>query len=134
MSYDPDPARKRRRTYRPKVRYRTRYIRAPRRSRRLKKIPLLSTIGLLASPFVTESGWTPPAVSIIRGVKGEYDWNSVGCDVMRGYLGYDPRTGFAVPFSTLTIFLGFIGHKIASWLGVNRAMARAPSPLNKLQL
>jgi hypothetical protein len=134
MSYDPDPARKRRRTYRPKVRYRTRYVRAPRRGRRLKKIPLLSTIGLIASPFVAEPGWTPPAMSVYNAIKGQWGWDTAGADVMRQYLGYDPRHGFAVPYSTMTILLGFIGHKLASWFGVNRAMARAPSPLNKLQL
>jgi hypothetical protein len=134
-SYDPDPGRRRKRRCMPRVRYRTRYLRLPRRKKG-RKISLLSTLGLIASPFIFEKGYTAPAISVMNAIKDpNWGWSNVAADTLRAYVGYDPRFGhITFPRSTGVIVLGFVAHKIASWLGVNRMLGRAPSPLNKISL
>jgi hypothetical protein len=64
-----------------------------------------------------------------------WGWNNAMGDVMRNYIGYDPRWGhITFPRSTGVILLGLIAHKVASWLGVNKMLGRAPRPLNKINL
>jgi len=103
-----------------------------RRSRRTKKIPLLPIIGTFAPFAMPSGGYGVPYKQIMRG-----DFENAAKGLLKLYTGFDVENGtwnIMDAKGLASVLVGAVGHKIASWLGVNRVFGRMPSPLNKLSL
>ena len=104
------------------------------RKKRSFTIPLTIVAPIVAIPMVpSRSGWASPLNDAKAG-----RWTSVGAHLVNGFQPFfeiDNPVTFAGKFSLhiprylAMIVGGVISHKIASFLGVNRALGRAGVPV-----
>lgn len=105
-----------------------------RRRRTPRTIPVLKLVSL-APPIIRAVEWIkdPLAAGDFQGVayNGAYS-------LLKDFAGYDLNenrfTGGNMLSTYGTIAAAYVGSKIATMLGVNRVLARLPSPLNKVRL
>jgi len=104
----------------------------PKKSRRRRSftIPLAAVSGAAAGIFIAPPGGTPPFKAAMQG-----NFNLALNDLIRNY------TGLNVGHGTWNIMdakglhaaiIGYLVHKIASILGVNRALGRARVPILRI--
>lgn len=96
-------------------------------------VPLTIVAPIIAIPLVpSRDGWASPMEDAKNG-----DWKAVGAHLVNGFQPFisiiNPRYGYTkfelhVPRYLAMILGGVIAHKIASKLGVNRALGRARIP------
>jgi len=103
-----------------------------RKSRRRRKttIPIAAVSGAIAGLFVAPPGGTAPVKAAMDG-NFELAFN----DLIRNYTGYNIGHGYFNIFEAKGLhaaIIGYIAHKIASILGINRALGRAKIPLIRI--
>lgn len=85
-------------------------------------------------PIAVVAGFIPGVWRVTSKMGAGF--NTMANEAGRVYLGYDSWTGQfnfgAMKFGTLPIILGIVLHKVASRLGVNRALASAGVPIIRI--
>lgn len=116
------------------MRRRRRYTR--KRSRRKRTIAVLPIVGAGAGFFIpaaTAGGGHSPITALT--VARDPNWAVEA--LIENYTGYNVHTGnwdISNAKGLIPAVVGAVAHKVLNMLGVNRAFANLPSPLNKLRL
>lgn len=86
-------------------------------------------------PVAVIAGFLPGVSSALTALQ-TYGFNGLSVQVSRDYLGYDPQSKGWYPRlmwgGTAPLAIGLIVHKVASMLGVNRALGRAGIPFIRI--
>jgi hypothetical protein len=86
-------------------------------------------------PLAVIAGMVPLTLNVYNGAKNG-GINGAGFELVRGLTGYNWQAG-KMEFNALVrgvgpILLGFLAHKVAGRLGVNRALAQAGVPFVRI--
>ena len=107
---------------------------AKKKSRRIRSftIPLAPVIGISAGLFTPAKGHSSgPINQLMAG-----NWEDAFRQLAKNYTGVDISTGKwdfeALQRGLLPLIIGIATHKLASYLGVNRALGRARVPLIRI--
>ena len=102
------------------------------RKRRSLTIPLAPVIGVSAGLFAPAKGHTEGPVAMI--MKGNFE--DAFWQLTKNYTGLDYKTGNwdleNLKRGLLPLIIGIATHKVASYLGINRALGRARVPLIRI--
>lgn len=86
-------------------------------------------------PLAVVAGFVPLGLNVINGAKTG-GINGAGFELVRGTTGYNWQAGRmewpALYRGMGPILLGFLAHKVASRMGVNRALAKAKVPFLRI--
>jgi hypothetical protein len=101
--------------------------------RRAPKKFSIAIIGGIAAGVAGKNYYGKSAIESIE----QHDFASLPHILVGNYTGFDTNTGAWEPQRATGlqgIIIGALVHKGMSMLGVNRAMAKMPSPLNKISI
>lgn len=112
---------------------RRRYTRKRRRRKRtITVLPIVGGVAGVFIPPVTAGGGISPFDNLKTG---QFNWAFEG--IVENYTGFNIFTGdwnIANAKGLVAAVVGVAAHKVLNMLGLNRAFANLPSPLNKLRL
>lgn len=101
--------------------------------RRAPKKFSIAVIGGMAAGIAGRNYYGKSAIEAVQ----QHDFASLPHILVGNYTGFDTNTGAFEPQRATGlqgIIIGALVHKGMSMLGVNRAMAKMPSPLNKISI
>jgi len=86
-------------------------------------------------PLAIVAGFAPPMLSIIDQAR-VFGLKGAGVEASKIFTGWNPETGRWEPgwlkWGAGPIVIGFLAHKLASMIGINRALARMKIPLIRI--
>jgi len=109
----------------------SRMAKKKRSYRRKTTIPMAAVGGALAGVFMPPAGWSHSAFQLL--MEGKFE--DAAKNLIANYTGFNPYDGtwdIMRARGLQAAIIGIVAHKVASWLGVNRALGRARIPLIRI--